>query len=197
MPLADAASETAKYSLSGVSYNGRIVSGNLVLVEGSGTDRVLQVRVTFFIVGNYYMATVGEVDNTGHFEIEGVGPIEFISVVAFESNGDGQTQNHGSSSIDVYAEPEPTAAPTTESTAEPTSTPTPEPTNTPAAEPLPTPSNTEIPEYKYVLNTHTKKFHRPSCTSVGDILEKNKKFSNDTREEIIDQGYVPCKRCNP
>ncbi|XME01855.1 DNA/RNA non-specific endonuclease [Lachnospiraceae bacterium C1.1] len=49
----------------------------------------------------------------------------------------------------------------------------------------------------YVANTNTKKFHYPDCSSVSDMKEKNKMYFNGSREELINQGYVPCKRCNP
>lgn len=49
----------------------------------------------------------------------------------------------------------------------------------------------------YVLNTNTKKFHLPSCSSVKDMKDKNKKEVSCSRDEVIDMGYVPCKRCNP
>ena len=49
----------------------------------------------------------------------------------------------------------------------------------------------------YVLNTNTKKFHYPSCHSVKQMKQKNRKDYTGTREEIIDMGYVPCKNCNP
>lgn len=49
----------------------------------------------------------------------------------------------------------------------------------------------------YVLNTNTKKFHYPTCSSVGDMSPKNRSDVSMSREEIIAQGYVPCKRCNP
>lgn len=49
----------------------------------------------------------------------------------------------------------------------------------------------------YILNKNTKKFHRPTCDSVKDMKEKNKEYSTKTREEIIADGYDPCKRCNP
>ena len=52
------------------------------------------------------------------------------------------------------------------------------------------------PEY-YVLNTNSKKFHRPDCGSVAQIKEKNYAESRESREEIIKKGYDPCKRCNP
>lgn len=49
----------------------------------------------------------------------------------------------------------------------------------------------------YVINTNTKKFHYASCSSVDDMSEKNKRPSNEDRDSIINQGFVPCKRCNP
>lgn len=49
----------------------------------------------------------------------------------------------------------------------------------------------------YVLNTNTMKFHYPTCSSVDDMKEKNKQIYTGSREEIINMGYVPCKRCNP
>ena len=49
----------------------------------------------------------------------------------------------------------------------------------------------------YVLNTNTKKFHLPSCSSVYDMSEKNKKDVQMSREDVISQGYTPCKRCDP
>ena len=49
----------------------------------------------------------------------------------------------------------------------------------------------------YVLNTNTMKFHYPTCSSVDDMKEKNKEIYTGSREEVINMGYVPCKRCNP
>ncbi len=52
-------------------------------------------------------------------------------------------------------------------------------------------------EITYVLNKNTHKFHYPSCSSADDIKPKNRKEFTGTREEVIAQGYDPCKRCNP
>ena len=49
----------------------------------------------------------------------------------------------------------------------------------------------------YVLNTGTKKFHREDCKSVADTRPENKQTFTGSRQELIDQGYEPCKRCNP
>lgn len=50
---------------------------------------------------------------------------------------------------------------------------------------------------EYVLNTNSKKFHLPSCSSVDQMSPKNREDVEDTRENLIENGYDPCKRCNP
>lgn len=50
---------------------------------------------------------------------------------------------------------------------------------------------------EYVLNTNTKKFHKPSCRSVKQMSDKNKKVVKDTRDNVINSGYDACKICNP
>jgi DNA-entry nuclease len=49
----------------------------------------------------------------------------------------------------------------------------------------------------YILNTNTKKFHYPSCSSVSQMKEKNKKSFTGSRDEVIAQGYASCGRCHP
>lgn len=62
-------------------------------------------------------------------------------------------------------------------------------------------SETEQPsktsEDLYVLNKNTKKFHRPDCSSVQDIKPKNKQEFSGNTKVLIQQGYSPCKNCNP
>lgn len=48
----------------------------------------------------------------------------------------------------------------------------------------------------YVLNTNTKKIHYESCSSVDQIKDKNKAYTDDY-DGAIAQGYKPCGRCNP
>ena len=58
----------------------------------------------------------------------------------------------------------------------------------------------ELPEpvgFAYVLNTNTKKFHNPGCSSVKDIKDSNRQDITATREEILAMGYSPCGRCHP
>lgn len=47
----------------------------------------------------------------------------------------------------------------------------------------------------YILNENTKKFHYPSCHSVDQM--KNPVGFNGSRDDLIAQGYEPCKNCNP
>ncbi|HCA34235.1 MAG TPA: hypothetical protein DEP00_03990 [Lachnospiraceae bacterium] len=51
--------------------------------------------------------------------------------------------------------------------------------------------------YRYVLNTHSMRFHRPDCPSVSQISDRNIQYSDETREEIISEGYQPCGYCDP
>ena len=47
----------------------------------------------------------------------------------------------------------------------------------------------------YVINKNSKKFHLPDCSSLLNTKPQNKKESNLTKEELISQGYSPCKSC--
>ena len=64
----------------------------------------------------------------------------------------------------------------------------------PASETLQEPQSQEPQGLTYVLNVKTKKFHLPSCSSLPTT---NRQDSTDSRDTILSQGYVPCKRCNP
>lgn len=52
-------------------------------------------------------------------------------------------------------------------------------------------------ESTYILNVNTKKFHYPSCSSVEQMSDKNKQTYTGSRDDLISQGYDPCKKCNP
>lgn len=49
----------------------------------------------------------------------------------------------------------------------------------------------------YILNTSSKKFHKPSCSSVNKIGVANKKSFTGKRSDLISQGYSPCGTCKP
>lgn len=49
----------------------------------------------------------------------------------------------------------------------------------------------------FILNTGTGKFHRPDCDSVSQMADRNKAKSAKTKEELMAEGYEPCKNCKP
>lgn len=49
----------------------------------------------------------------------------------------------------------------------------------------------------YIVNLNTKKFHKPNCRSVSSMSERNKKTYKGKRSSLINNGYLPCKICNP
>lgn len=69
----------------------------------------------------------------------------------------------------------------------------------PAVKPTQTPSKApeKVNASTYVLNTNTKKFHLPDCSSVDEMMSWNREYVNMSRDEIIAQGYKPCQRCKP
>ena len=50
---------------------------------------------------------------------------------------------------------------------------------------------------EYVLNVNTKKFHKPTCSAAEQMKEENKQEYSGSRDDLITQGYEPCKKCNP
>lgn len=52
-------------------------------------------------------------------------------------------------------------------------------------------------EETYILNTNTKKFHRPHCASVSQMQEENRREYTGSREALMDEGYSPCGQCKP
>ena len=56
---------------------------------------------------------------------------------------------------------------------------------------------TEEQKCDYVLNTNSKKFHKPDCAQAENISEKNRQDAMTTRQRLIDQGYAPAGCCDP
>lgn len=52
-------------------------------------------------------------------------------------------------------------------------------------------------ESTYILNTNTKKIHRPDCKSVNQMKESNKGTYTGSIDDLLAQGYSRCKNCNP
>lgn len=55
----------------------------------------------------------------------------------------------------------------------------------------------ESANYKWVLNTSSKKIHTPDCGSVAAISEHNIGYSSESIEALTDEGYAPCGSCKP
>ena len=49
----------------------------------------------------------------------------------------------------------------------------------------------------YVVNTKTDKFHEPDCRFAEDINEQNRVYTDLSKEELVLEGYSPCKICKP
>lgn len=111
-----------------------------------------------------------------------------------------QTEEDQTIATDEEKKVEPEVSSTPSSTPIPTPTLTPTPVPSSVTTSIPTPQPTSVSKSvsnSYVLNTNTKKFHYPSCSSVKQMKDSNKRFFDGTRDEVITQGYSPCKRCNP
>ncbi len=53
----------------------------------------------------------------------------------------------------------------------------------------------ESPGQDYVLNTNTMKIHLPECESVTQMKAKNRQKVHAALEDLMEEGYVPCKNC--
>ena len=49
----------------------------------------------------------------------------------------------------------------------------------------------------YVLNTSTMKFHKPDCSAVESMSQKNRIDYMGPRDELIQEGYSACGICKP
>ena len=67
---------------------------------------------------------------------------------------------------------------------------------TPTTTPETSDSESNI-EATYILNTNSKKFHTPSCSSVNKMSDKNKQSFTGDKNDLIAQGYSACGICKP
>ena len=61
----------------------------------------------------------------------------------------------------------------------------------------PVETDDNAPANDYILNTNSKKFHKTTCSLADDIGKNNKENYTGSRDTLIQQGYEPCKSCNP
>ena len=97
-------SQEPEYQLGSVAYDGKLLSGALTHIPGTKEIQDISVRVTFYIEGNYYMATTAEVEEDGTFAVDGVGPIVYITALATgtERNMDGSTVHWPFGSAELF-----------------------------------------------------------------------------------------------
>ena len=50
---------------------------------------------------------------------------------------------------------------------------------------------------EYVLNVNKGKFHKPTCKSVSQMNDSNKRIVVCSRDLLITFGYSPCGNCHP
>lgn len=115
---------------------------------------------------------------------------------AKNNTSDKQTKNNipATETTAPAPQPESSAPAQSESSTPVPAAPQPQESAPAVAEPAPEPPAPATTELTYVLNVKTKKFHRPTCNSLPTT---NRQDSSESRDSIIAQGYVPCKRCNP
>ena len=49
----------------------------------------------------------------------------------------------------------------------------------------------------YVLNTNSKKIHKPDCTHVSTMADRNKQEYNGYIDDLLNEGYSKCNTCKP
>ena len=59
------------------------------------------------------------------------------------------------------------------------------------------PTDTQTNGNTYVLNTNTKKFHYPACSSVSKIKPANREDVLSSRDNLLAEGFSPCGNCKP
>ena len=57
-------------------------------------------------------------------------------------------------------------------------------------------SSSEV-QQNYVLNTNTKKIHKPSCSSAKQTKVENREEYYGTISELLNRGYDACQLCKP
>ncbi len=58
------------------------------------------------------------------------------------------------------------------------------------------PSTSDSENAAYKANKNSAKFHKKDCRYALDISEENL-ITSSNREFLINNGYAPCKSCNP
>ena len=52
-------------------------------------------------------------------------------------------------------------------------------------------------EVEYIGNKKSLKFHYPWCRSAKRMKESNCVYFYGSRDEVVEEGYIPCENCYP
>ena len=170
--------------------SGANLKSTLLKVGHHGSDTSTSYRWLREIAPEYAVISVGSKNSYGHPTEQTLSRLQDADVTLFRTDlqghiictSDGNTISFSverNANTDTFYIAPPETVPTTV---------------------IPTTSQTEgntSAGTHYVLNTNTKKFHYPSCSSVKQMAEKNRKDVTSTRENVIGMGYDPCGRCLP
>lgn len=181
-----------------VINSGVDLSATVLKVGHHGSDTSTSYLFLRNIAPLYAVISVGDGNSYGHPTGDTLSRLRDAEVTTFRTDlqGDIYCTSDGTTvsfSVERNADADTLTPPTPQVTVDPTPDPTPPP-NPPADGD----SDDDTPaDIDYVGNKSTKKFHYAWCSSVDRMKESSKYYYTGTRDEMIDQGYVPCKNCNP
>lgn len=175
-----------------VLNSGADLSATVLKVGHHGSNTSTTYPFLREIMPTHAVISVGSGNSYGHPTDDTLSRLKDagVSVYRTDLQGDICFTSDGTT-VSVHAEKN-----TNADTLKPGTAPVVPPTLAPAPEPEPQQSIV-AEEYDYVLNKNSKKIHYPSCSSVDQMSEKNKKFFVGTRDEAIAMGYEPCGNCHP
>ncbi len=55
----------------------------------------------------------------------------------------------------------------------------------------------ELPEYDFIINVKSGKFHKPTCKYALEISEDNAEHYHGSKQSLTDKGYKACGFCKP
>ena len=173
--------------------SGADLSATVLKVGHHGSDTSTTYPFLREIMPKYGIISVGKDNSYGHPTDDTLSRLRDADVEIFRTDlqGDIFCTSDGNT-VTITTERSATSEELMKSGAIVTSTNTPESIEETTAAPSTTSATVD-----YILNTNTKKFHYPTCKSVKQMKEKNKKSFTGTREEVIAMGYDPCGNCHP
>ena len=171
---------------------GADLSATVLKVGHHGSDTSTTYPFLREIMPEYAIISVGKGNSYGHPTDNNLSRLRDADVTVYRTdlNGDIFVTSDGQS---VSISSDKTAA------IDEIMTPGSSVTTSPPATQKPDPVQNDSPSEgtDYIVNTNTRKFHYPSCSSVKKMKESNKMFFTGTRDELITQGYDPCGNCHP